>query len=47
MRCYLAQGQRHLALRQYQMCTETLRQELDLGPSVETEQLYQSIASAK
>jgi DNA-binding SARP family transcriptional activator len=41
MRCYLAQGQRHLAVRQYQTCVEVLHEELDLGPSEETEALHQ------
>jgi DNA-binding SARP family transcriptional activator len=47
MRCYLAQGQRHLAVRQYQICAETLRQELGLDPSDETEQLRRSIGPAR
>jgi DNA-binding SARP family transcriptional activator len=40
MRCYLAQGQRHLAVRQYQICVQALRDELDLTPSEETVTLY-------
>ena len=46
MRCYLAQGQRHLAVRQYQTCIELLKEELELGPSEETEILYQRIIHA-
>jgi DNA-binding SARP family transcriptional activator len=46
MRCYLAQGQRHLAVRQYQTCTETLKEELDLTPSEETTALYRHIIAA-
>jgi DNA-binding SARP family transcriptional activator len=41
MRCHLAQGQRHLAVRQYQTCLQALREELDLSPSEETLELYQ------
>jgi DNA-binding SARP family transcriptional activator len=43
MRCYLVQGQRHLALRQYQLCAEALRTELELSPSIETKTLYNQI----
>lgn len=45
MRCYSRQGQNHLALRQYQVCTEVLRAELDVGPASETRELYQRIRS--
>lgn len=41
--CYLGQGQRHLAVRQYQTCVEALREELDLTPSEETVALYRRI----
>lgn len=47
MRCYLAQGQRHLAVRQYQTCVEVLQVELGLGPSEETEALVQRIVNSK
>jgi DNA-binding SARP family transcriptional activator len=43
MRCYSRQGQYHLALRQYQMCVEALRAELEVEPALETTQLYDSI----
>lgn len=43
MRCYLLQGQRHLALRQYQLCIETLQRELDVPPMPATSELYQQI----
>jgi DNA-binding SARP family transcriptional activator len=43
MRCYIRQGQRHLALRQYQICVEALRQELDVPPMPATTELYQHI----
>jgi DNA-binding SARP family transcriptional activator len=46
MQCYLAQGQRHLAVRQYQTCVEVLKQELDLMPSEETVTLYRHITTA-
>jgi DNA-binding SARP family transcriptional activator len=45
MQCYLAQGQRHLAIRQYQVCVQTLRDELDLAPSEETLALYRRITT--
>ncbi len=43
MKCYLAQGQRHLAIRQYQTCQQLLSDELDIFPSEETTALYQRI----
>lgn len=45
MQCYLAQGQRPLAVRQYQTCLQVLEEELDLTPSEETVALYQRIAT--
>ena len=45
MQCYHSQGQRHLAVRQYQTCIRTLKEELDIPPSRETVSLYQSIVS--
>jgi DNA-binding SARP family transcriptional activator len=45
MQCYLAQGQRHLAVRQYQACVEVLKEEFDLQPSEETVALYHHIAT--
>jgi len=47
MRCFLAQGQRHLAVRQFQTCTQALKEELDLTPSEETIALYQRVTSGK
>jgi DNA-binding SARP family transcriptional activator len=44
MRCYVAQGQRHLAIRQYQFYVQTLKTELDLDPSPQIQALYQQIA---
>jgi two-component SAPR family response regulator len=44
MRCWLAQGQRHLAVRQYHICVDVLAKELDLPPSEETVALYRHTA---
>ncbi|HEY3229474.1 MAG TPA: BTAD domain-containing putative transcriptional regulator [Roseiflexaceae bacterium] len=43
MRCYSRQGQRNLALRQYQLCTEALARALEVTPMAETVALYQQI----
>lgn len=43
IQCYMALGQRHLAVRQYQTCVEVLKVELDLEPSAETITLYRQI----
>jgi DNA-binding SARP family transcriptional activator len=43
MRCYSREGQRHLALRQYQACVDALRIELDVEPAPTTMQLYERI----
>jgi DNA-binding SARP family transcriptional activator len=43
MRCYLAQGQRHLAIRQYHACVQALVEELDVPPAEETRALYEQI----
>jgi len=45
MECYLAQGQRHLAVQQYQACVQALKEELDLAPSEETVDLYRRIVA--
>jgi DNA-binding SARP family transcriptional activator len=45
MQCYLAQGQRHLAMRQYQTCVQVMKDELNLNPSEETETLFQRITA--
>ena len=47
MACYLAQGQRHLAVRQYQCCIQALQEELDLAPAKETTALYRRIVANK
>lgn len=43
MKCYTAQGQRHMAVRQYQLCADALRADLDLAPSEETTALYHQL----
>jgi len=43
MRCYYRQGDRAAAIRQYHSCVEMLREELDLMPSKEIEDLYLQI----
>lgn len=43
MQCYTEQGQHYLALRQYHLCADSLRKELDTVPSPLLEQLYQEI----
>jgi DNA-binding SARP family transcriptional activator len=40
MRCYYRMGDRAAAIRQYQVCTEILREDLGLSPAPETEALY-------
>jgi DNA-binding SARP family transcriptional activator len=45
MQCYLAQGQRHLAIHQFHICQEALRSEVNLLPSQETVLLYRRIHS--
>ena len=45
MRCFLAQGQRHLAIRQYHTCVQALAKELDVPPADETRKLYASIST--
>jgi DNA-binding SARP family transcriptional activator len=43
MRCFSRQGQSRLALRQYQICVDALRQELDIDPEPATTQLAERI----
>ena len=43
MRFFLSQGQRYLAVRQYQTCQQTLQDELGLEPDEKTTNLYQTI----
>jgi DNA-binding SARP family transcriptional activator len=43
MRCYLIQGQRYLAIRQYHICVEAVQQELEVPPMPATTALFQEI----
>lgn len=43
MRCYLRQGKRNLALRQYQRCRDILQQELGVQPGTALQTLYQRL----
>ena len=47
MYCYMVQGQRHLAVRQYQTCILSLREELNIPASEETVALYDRIMSKR
>lgn len=42
MQCFLAQGQRHLAIRQYQTCVQHMKEELNITPSKEIQDFFQS-----
>lgn len=44
MRCFQNQGQRGLAIRQYRLCVETLKSELEVAPAAETQSLFEKIA---
>ncbi len=43
IRCYLLQGKRSLALRQYQRCLESLKNELGVEPGPALQRLYQQL----
>lgn len=43
MRCYSRQGQVNLALREYDRCIRSLKFDLEIEPSAETQELYQRI----
>jgi DNA-binding SARP family transcriptional activator len=43
MRLYLANGQRALAVRQYELCRQVLATELDIPPMEETQALYAEV----
>jgi DNA-binding SARP family transcriptional activator len=47
MRCYSRQGQHYMALRQYHLCVERLKVELDLAPAPATTQLFERIRRRK
>ncbi len=46
MRCYVRQGQRAQALRQFRLCETALRQEFDTVPEQETQSLFDRIRVA-
>jgi two-component SAPR family response regulator len=46
MRCYLRQGKRGMALRQYQRCRDTLQQELNMPPGPAIQHLYQRLMTS-
>jgi len=43
MRCYSRLGQRHRAIRWYELCVKTMKKELDLAPDAQTVELYQKL----
>ncbi|HEU5226712.1 MAG TPA: BTAD domain-containing putative transcriptional regulator [Ktedonobacteraceae bacterium] len=43
MRCYMRQGKRGLALRQYQRCADVLRHEMSIGPGPAMQNLLQQL----
>jgi DNA-binding SARP family transcriptional activator len=45
MACYMAQGLRHLAVRQFQICANALKTELGLTPSEELEAFYRRVVA--
>lgn len=47
MRCYVASGQRPLALEQFELCRRTLRRELEIEPMPETWHLYRRIRNGR
>jgi DNA-binding SARP family transcriptional activator len=47
MRCYCRQGQPHLAIRQYHLCVEHLKEELDISPAKTTEVLHQQVRKGR
>jgi two-component system LytT family response regulator len=46
MASYMAQGLRHLAVRQFQICTNTLKTELGLAPSEDLVAFYRRVVAA-
>jgi len=47
MRAYVAQGLRHMAVRQYQLCVGALRSELGLTPGEELERFYRTVVDVE
>jgi DNA-binding SARP family transcriptional activator len=46
MRCYAAQNKQQLVTRQYRLCIDALRDELDVSPGAETLRLFRDLTSA-
>jgi DNA-binding SARP family transcriptional activator len=46
MQCYALLGQRGRAVRWYEICERTLRQELEVAPSAETQRLFVNITAS-
>jgi DNA-binding SARP family transcriptional activator len=46
MRCYAAQNKQQLVTRQYRLCVDALRDELDVSPGAETLRLFRDLTSA-
>jgi len=46
MRCYAAEHKQHLVTRQYRLCANALRDELDISPDAETDRLFHDLTSA-
>jgi len=46
MRCYQCLGQRGAVVRQYRLCVEVMRRELDMPPSEETQSLLGKFVGA-
>ncbi|MGH6892880.1 MAG: BTAD domain-containing putative transcriptional regulator [Dongiaceae bacterium] len=46
MRLHAAEGDRSLALRQYQLCRDQLRRDLGVKPEPETEQLFRAVQAS-
>lgn len=45
MRCYLRQGRRNLALRQYQRCSRELHEQLNIKPGLQLQKLYHRLTN--
>jgi DNA-binding SARP family transcriptional activator len=45
MTCYMAQGLRHLAVRQFQICANALKSELGLSPSEDLDAFYRRVVA--
>jgi DNA-binding SARP family transcriptional activator len=45
MRCHVRRGERFQAIRQYRLCEEVLRAELNIGPEAATRTLFEQVLS--